>query len=368
MKVALNAMFLEPNASGGPETYLRELARALPDAVPELELEIFTTRRGAAALRADGFDRVVALPADEGQRIRRLLAELVLVPGAARRRRVDVLHSLASIGPPRTGSVAHVVTIHDVTFFRMSTFGGATTAIMKQLMTRAARGADALIAPAADGADDMAPVLGVPREKITVVPHGAGRLPDVEPASEADVRARFALGSRRVVLCVASKRPHKNQELLVRAAATLPADTVVVLAGHPEPYDLVLRDLADELSVADRVVFADYVPDAELEALWRMAACAAFPTLAEGFGIPVIEALGRGVPVACSDIAVLHEVGGDVPHYFDPHDPAAAAAAIVAAIGDAGARAAGPVRAARFSWHAAALQTYAVYERALAAR
>jgi len=367
VKVALNAMFLDPGASGGPETYLRELARALPAAVPELELEILTTRRGAAALRADGFAGVVALPADESQRLRRLAAELVLAPRVARRRGADVLHSLASIGPVWTPGVAHVVTIHDVTFFRMRTFGTVTTVAMKQLMTRAARNADALIAPAADGADDMAPALGVPREKVTVVPHGAGRVSDVEPAPEDAVRDHYALGRRRVVLCVASKRPHKNQELLVRAAAGLPDDVVVVLAGHPEPYDAILRELAAELGVTDRVVFADYVPDAELETLWRIAACAAFPTLAEGFGIPVVEALGRGVPIACSDIAVLHEVGGDVPHYFDPRDPAAAVAAIEAAIGDDDARSTGPSRAAGFSWEAAARATYAVYEQAVAA-
>ncbi|HVW19438.1 MAG TPA: glycosyltransferase family 1 protein, partial [Solirubrobacteraceae bacterium] len=103
MRVALNAVFLDPGVSGGPETYLRGLAGALPDVAPGLELEILTTRRGASALRADGFDGVVALRVDEGQRLRRLYAEEVLVARAARARGADLLHSLASIGPARTG-------------------------------------------------------------------------------------------------------------------------------------------------------------------------------------------------------------------------------------------------------------------------
>ena len=81
-----------------------------------------------------------------------------------------------------------------------------------------------------------------------------------------------------------------------------------------------------------------------------VAACAAFPTRGEGFGLPVVEAMRRGVPVACSDLPVLREVGEDVPHYFDPDDPAAAAAAIRAAMEDGGAGRRGRERAAAFSW------------------
>jgi glycosyltransferase involved in cell wall biosynthesis len=168
------------------------------------------------------------------------------------------------------------------------------------------------------------------------------------------------------VLCVGAKRPHKNQELLVRAVPSLPEDAVVALVGHPETYDAELRSLAGELGVTERIRFIDFVPDAELEALWRLAACVAFPTLGEGFGLPVLEAMTRGVPVACSDIPVLREVGDDVPFYFDPRDPKSAATAIATAM-DGGDRVqAGRERAAGFSWEKAALGTFDAYERAVA--
>src|SRR5215208_3717106 len=98
--VALNALFLAPGESGGPETYLRGIVPALAEESPETRFTLFTTRKGARALHEDGwseFVKLVALPADEGERGRRLLAEQLLLPEAARRRGADVMHSLASI-------------------------------------------------------------------------------------------------------------------------------------------------------------------------------------------------------------------------------------------------------------------------------
>ncbi|HEY3021521.1 MAG TPA: glycosyltransferase family 1 protein [Solirubrobacteraceae bacterium] len=370
--VALDALWLDPGRSGGPETYLRQLAPALAAAFPQTRFTVMTTRRGAEALRGDGwedFASVTALPADEGQRVRRTLAEQALVPALAAVRRVDVVHGLASTAPMVLPGLASVVTLHDTTFFRMATFNRVTTWGMKAIVARAARRADALIADSGAARDDTCATLGLDPARFTVVPLGPGRPPDVEPTGEAELRERYRLDGRRLVLCVAAKRPHKNQELLVRAAGALPGDVAIVLVGHPEPYEERLRALIGELGVGDRVRLEGYVPDADLEGLWRLARCAAFPTLAEGFGLPVLEAMLRGRAVACSDIPVLREVGGDVPFYFDPRDPGAAAQAITAATGDGGERTeAARRRAATFSWQRAAEGTFAAYERALAAR
>jgi glycosyltransferase involved in cell wall biosynthesis len=365
--VGLNALFLGPGQSGGPETYLRGLVPALAREFPETRFVVVTTRAGAEALRHDGwtdFTEIQALPVDEGQRARRLVAEQVVLPRQSRRNGFDVLHSLASIAPvwPR---VPAVITLHDVTYLRIKTFSRATTLAFRATVGPAARRAGALLTGSAAARDEICSLLGLSPDRFLVVPHGPGR-PPVEPADEGEVRATYGLGGRRVVLCVAAKRPHKNQEVLVRAAAYLQEDVVIVLVGHPEAYDEELRKLADDLGVADRVQFVDFVPDRQLEALWRLAGCVAFPTLGEGFGLPVLEAMNRGVPVACSDIAVLREVGGDIPFYFDPHDPRSAASAVIEAMDGRDRVQAGRDRAAGFSWEQAARGTFEAYERAVA--
>jgi glycosyltransferase involved in cell wall biosynthesis len=365
----LNALFLAPSMSGGPETYLRGLVPELARVAGDTRFTVVTTRSGAEALRADGWNawaEVRGLPCEDGQRLRRTVAEQLVLPVLARRLRVDLLHSLASVAPIRAG-VPAAITLHDVTFLRMRTFGRVTTFGMGHVIARASRNAEALLAISTAARDEICRLLGLDPAAFTVVPHGAGRPPAVAPAEEEEVRARHGLGESRVVLCVGAKRPHKNQELLLRALPLLPDDTLVALVGHAEPYEAALRRLARRLGLEQRVRFVEYVSDAELEGLWRLSACAAFPTLGEGFGLPVLEAMARGVPVACSDLPVLREVGGQVPHYFPSGDEAAAARAIEAAWADPQASPAGRKRASAFSWEAAARGTLAVYEEALAA-
>jgi glycosyltransferase involved in cell wall biosynthesis len=367
-QVILNALYLAPGVSGGPETYLRGLAPALAREFPELRLAVMTTPSGARALRADGwedFANLVALPCEDGQRLRRQWAEQVLLPRAVRRAHAPLVHSLASVAPVYPGTRA-VVTLHDVTFLRRSTFGRLTTLGMGALVKAAARRADGLITGTAAARDEICSLLRIEPARFTVVHHGHELKRTAEPATIEAVRARYKLGDLRVVLCVAAKRPHKNQELLIRAVPRLAPDTVVVLAGHPEPYELELRKLVHELGLESRVRFVGYVSDADLEGVWRAAACAAFPTLGEGFGLPVIEAMAHAVPLACSDIPVLREIGGELPHYFDPHDPVDAARAINAALADPEEARLGPAHAARFTWQAAAHATHEVYERVLA--
>jgi glycosyltransferase involved in cell wall biosynthesis len=371
-RVALNALFLSPSHSGGPETYLRGIVPALTAEFPAVRFTVVTTRGGARALRADGWQQTVdvrSLPCDEGQRGWRTLAEQILLPALARRGRFDVLHSLSSVAPIRA-LVPAVITLHDLTFMRLRTFNAVTTWGMSQVITRAAARADAIITISEVARDEISARLGIDAREIAVVSHGAGRAALAEPTPDDQLVERYRLDGGPVVLCVASKRPHKNQELLVRALLdrALAPDTLLVLAGHPEPYDAQLRALAASLGVAERVRFVDYVPDADLEGLWRLAAVAAFPTRAEGFGLPIVEALARGVRVACSNIPVLREVGGEHVRLFDPDDPADAARTLAAAISDAGDPRAGRVWAARYTWEAAARGTFAAYERAVAAR
>ena len=128
--VALNAMFLAPGDSGGPETYLRQLARALAAEYPGLRVTLLTTRSGARALAADGFGEFVwlrSLPAEEYRRLRRQFAEQLLVQVHAHRSGADLLHNIAGTGPICSPRLRSVATLHDVTFLHTPTFGRVTT-------------------------------------------------------------------------------------------------------------------------------------------------------------------------------------------------------------------------------------------------
>jgi glycosyltransferase involved in cell wall biosynthesis len=365
--VLLTALYLAPGASGGTETYLRGLAPALAGEFPDLRITIATTRSGAQALRGEGWGEwaeIRALPCEDGQRVRRLWAEQMLLPMLIRRERPDIVHSLANVAPLYPGAPS-VVTLHDLTFMVTRTLGRVSAWSIGFFAKAAAHRADGLITGSAAARNEICTILGVPPERVIVIHHGHEPSRAQVATAEQGLRESYGLQGSRVVLCVAAKRPHKNQELLIRAVKLLEQDVQIVLTGHAEPYELELRELARELGVQERVRFVGYVPDADLQGLWRVAACAAFPTLAEGFGMPVIEALAHGIPVAASDIPVLREVGGELPHYFDPHDPVDAARAIVEALGDSSTHEQGPPYAARFSWRAAARATHEVYERVL---
>src|SRR5687768_8058431 len=197
----LNALFLDPSVSGGPETYMRGLVPALARERPGTRLTVITTRSGAVALRGDGWNEwadVRELPCEDGQRLRRTWSEQVLLPRLARRLRADVLHSLASLAPVRA-QVPAAITVHDVTFVLRRTFSWITTIGMREIMTRAARRADSLLTGSAAARDEVCAVLGLDPATVAVVSHGAGRPPDVEPVPEALLRGRHDLDGARVV-------------------------------------------------------------------------------------------------------------------------------------------------------------------------
>jgi glycosyltransferase involved in cell wall biosynthesis len=349
LHVAVNAMYLDPGRSSGTETYLRGL---VPELARRLTVTVLTTRRGAAALRREDWGcEIVSLGSDEGERLKRLRAEQVTVDRVARRRGATLIHSLGNTGPV-VSRLPHVLSVLDVNWVHERTLPRSTTLALKGIVGPAARRACAVCCISQAAAEDVGAELQIPRERIVVTALGAGRPPEVEPE---DPGLAIPAGAR-VVLNVGVVRWHKNQAALVRALAALPEDVVVVLAGAHEAYVDEVRALAAELSVEERLFMPGYLGDAQLEWLWRRADVAAFPTRAEGFGLPVVEAMARGVPVACHDIPVLREVGGDVPEYFT-EDPATAILRAVERGAD------GRQQAAKFTWAACAERTIEAYER-----
>jgi len=195
--------------------------------------------------------------------------------------------------------------------------------------------------------------------------------PPTAPPALASVRERYQLGDRHTALAVATNLPHKNLAILLHAISHInpPQRPLLVLAGHDTDAP-DLRARAAAAGVAEDVRLLGALTTAELEGLYAVADCLVLPTLHEGFGLPVIEAMARSLPVACSDIPALREVAGEAALYFDPRSSAQIAAAIGELIGDPGTaarlRELGLERAAGFSWSAAAEGTLASYRRALA--
>jgi glycosyltransferase involved in cell wall biosynthesis len=291
------------------------------------------------------------------------------VPRLAAAEGAGLIHSLASTAPLRSRA-RRITTIHDLNYKLVPDAHFGLRALgMRALVPAAARRSHRVIVDAESTRRDLALHLGTPAGKVDVAPLGVTPSPPVEPAPEAELRARLALGDGPVLLTVSAKRPHKNLMRLLAAVALLEGRPALVLPGYPTPHEAELRARAAALGV--HAVFPAWLPAADLEGLYALAAAFVFPSLAEGFGLPVLEAMARGVPVACSDRSSLPEVAGDAALLFDPEDPRAMAAAMARLLADpaeaARLRAAGRERAATFTWERCAELTAASYARALAA-
>jgi glycosyltransferase involved in cell wall biosynthesis len=370
--VGLDLLFLAPGGTGGMETYARQLVPLLPAAFPQARFTVFAGRELAAEWRDGGAWHpeigLVALPVSSSTRIARTAAQLTVVSGAAERARVDLLHSLGNIAP-LVGGGRRVVTMHDLIYLsHPETTTGLLARGLSVLAPAVARRATRIIADSEATKRELARLLGTPGEKVDVVPLGPGLRPDATPVPEAQLRAELGLGDLPLVLSVSARRPHKNLARLVEAMGRVPG-AALVLPGYDSGFEDDLRAVAERAGAADRVHFCGWVDDAQLEGLYAAATCMAFPSLAEGFGLPVLEAMTRGVPVACSAVSALPEVAGDAALLFDPMSVDALVAAISHLLEDAALRARlvarGHEQAARFTWERTAAETAATYRRAL---
>jgi glycosyltransferase involved in cell wall biosynthesis len=372
-RIGLNAVFLQPRM-GGLETFVRRLVPALIELRPEARFVVFANAGGARSLKEEWGGAVeVVTHALLGRRYVRAISELTLLAALADRRGLDLLHSVAMVGPLRL-KAAHVVTVGDLIWWHdAASTGRPTAALWRTVVPRVARRATRLQTFSEATAQDLVEHLGIPRTRIDIVAPGYGTEPSAEPTPEAVLRERLGLGAGRVVLTVSAKRTHKNLMRLVRAFAAVrdrASDAVLVMPGNPTEHERELAAEAASLGIADSVHFPPYVDAAELEGLYGLATCVVYPSLREGFGLPILEAMRRDVPVVAARASSLPEVGGDAVRYFDPEDERGLADVIVELLEDPGLAlrlvAAGRERAAEFTWEATARATLQSYDRAVA--
>jgi len=286
--------------------------------------------------------------------------------------RVDVVHSTTYCAPRfRSRRRRLVVTIHDLTFVTHPEFHLPANVEHCLVGTRLAiERADALIAVSESTRRDLIERMNAPAERIVVTHEaadpGLGRVAD--PARLAAVRRRYEL-PERFVLFVGAMEPRKNLSRLLAAFAALPpalrGEYRLVVAGAQGWLNDSVRARAEKLGLADDVRFVGYVAQEDIAALYSLATVFAYPSLWEGFGLPVLEAMACGTPVLTSDVSSLPEVAGDAALLVCPTDVDAIAGGLTRLLESAPLRAdlaaRGLCRAAAFSWERCARETLAVY-------
>lgn len=374
MHIGLNLIFLVPGETGGMEVAARELIPALVEAAPETRFTAFINREAAAAKDGPWGELLpaVTVPVSARNRLQWVRGEQVLLPRLAAREHVDLVHSLASTAPA-WGRFRRVVTVHDLIYARFpEAHAGIRDLGMRALVPLAVRRSDRVIVDSLSTQRDLVELLGTPAERIDVVPLGIGSIRRSEAPAEPQLRERLELGERRIALSLSAKRLHKNLIALIGALERIPAERrpLLVLPGYSTSHEAELRAHALALGVQQDVRLLGWLSGEELEGLWQVADLFVYPSLYEGFGLPVLEAMARGVPVACSNASSLPEVAGDAALTFDPRDEAQIAAALERLLSNPAEadrlRARGTERARMFTWERTAQMTLESYRRAFA--
>jgi glycosyltransferase involved in cell wall biosynthesis len=280
--------------------------------------------------------------------------EQTVLPLEAWRYSLDVLFN-PGFTAPLAARCALVTTFHDLQHKRYPEyFRRFDLPFWKFLLWAAAHRSRRLIAVSEATRADLLHFYKLPKDRVTVVAHG------VNPQF-------FTLNRSHIepyLLCVSTLHPHKNIERLVRAFARKPREYRLVLAGLRGFQTAAIEGLVSELGLGERISIPGWLPREDLMRLYEKAHAFVYPSTFEGFGMPVLEAMAAGIPVACADIPVLREVAGDeAALYFDPLDEDALAAALDRIATDAELRSrlvvAGPERARPFTWIRTAEKTLA---------
>jgi glycosyltransferase involved in cell wall biosynthesis len=286
--------------------------------------------------------------------------------------RADVAHFTNGMLPLGTGA-ARVVTIHDMSlrlFPRCHPL--RRVVINRPLLGLAARVADAIVTVSHSARHDLLRLHGVAPERVTVAHEAAGPgfKPIADEARRARIRVRYGLPDR-FALYVGAIEPRKNLARLMDAFAAARAQGMpheLVCVG---PYGWSSRDLyeqIDRLGLRHVVHFTGYVPSDDLPVIYNLGELFVFPSIYEGFGLPVVEAMACGTPVITANTSSLQEIAEGAAETLDPHSTEALTEALVRVSGNADLRAdlsrRGLARAAEFSWTRAAREMLAVYQQA----
>lgn len=369
--IGINAHLLSGQAGyrrAGIHGYILNTLAHLPDADPELRYTVFVGE-GDPPPHARMAIRRSRLPT--GHPVARILWEQVALPGQASG--LDLVHGMAFAAPLLTGRPS-VVTVYDLSFLRYpQRLPAARRLYLRTVTGVSCRRARRVIAISRSTAGDVHRLLSVPRERIDVALPGVGEGFRPLPAQEvAAFRERQGL-PERFLLCLGTLEPRKNLPVLLEAYARLPEATrrgapLVLVGGKGWGWETLQATIAG-LGLGDSVRLEGYAADEALPLWYNAATALAYPSVYEGWGLPVVEAMACGTPVLVSDASSLPEAVGEAGLRLPPHDVAAWAAGLHRALEDATwrqqAAERGLARAATFTWQETARSHAQCYRRAL---
>lgn len=378
MRCGINAEPMFQRVPTGVGVYTLQLCRGLAEvdhstevvlfhadhaSVPE-EVKVLPMERGVFGLERDALYR-------SWREVRRPLPQSVCG-------HLDVIHAPGTAIPPR-GSARLVATIHDLAPFRFpENYPREARVTFKRGALMAARHADLIICPSWSTAADVEALLDVEPARLRVVPHGADHAVESRPIREGELqRVLDRCGiPRPYVLWIGSQEPRKNVHAVLDAFAQLAPrfpDLTLVLHG---PFGWLGAEVSEGLErrrIAGRTVVSEgSLSRRELTALYQGAAVFVYPSLYEGFGLPVVEAMACGTPVVAANQSAIRECVGDAGLLVEPLDHDGLAGAVAQVLSDDTLRKelseAGRVRSAAFRWAETARRTWSVYEELAEAR
>ncbi len=378
MRLGINGFFWDMESTGSGQ-YTRRLVSGLLDLEARPECLLFRPSDGpgdGAALSPPARigERLLATPLALGENVAKLWFEQVSFPRACLREGVDVIH-VPYFAPSLLGARKMVVTIHDLIPLVLPAYRGSLLVrAYIGLVAMAARRAAAILTDSHASKKDIVRLLRVPAQRVRVVHLAASEAfqPVVERDRLSDLRRKYGL-PEKYVLYLGGFDQRKNVETLVAAYAAMDADltkqTRLVIAGRlptrdsdffPDP-----RPMVERWGLRDRVVFTEWVAEEDKPALYSAATLFVFPSLYEGFGLPVLEAMSCGTAVIASKCTSLPEITGDAALLVDPGDAAGLAAAMTLLLESAPRREELASRALQrgklFSWQETVGQTLDTY-------
>lgn len=364
---------------GGIGRYTRELLGALLRLESRYQFQIFAGRPAAEAqIAADlpqvAHARIRHIPLSPRWLYRLWYRLRLPVPVQLFTGSIGLFHSPDFVLPPVYGAIPTLLTVHDLSFeYYPETFTVSLVNYLKRVVPWSVRRASHILADSQATKRDLVRLYQTPEEKITVLYSGVDeRFQPVKSDDDLqDLRSRYELGDAPYIFTVSTLQPRKNHMMLIRAFRSVVSDiehNLVIAGGKGWLYDEMSVEI-ERLNLGDRVRFTGFVQDEDLPGLYRAASCFVFPSLYEGFGLPILEAMACGTPVIASDASSLPEVSGEAALQLSPSDENAWAAALLRLLTDENLQQrliqAGLERASRFSWHNAARQLLGIYKTLL---